>query len=161
MRSVNHPIVPIEVDESRFLIAHCVKRSYYLQFAKCKSPDCTHCSTRPVKAVNFMKDLDRLGGSIPPPMESIVHRKCALHPTASYAYLDEVLVESRLGRVSHVESAQPSFRHGYLKSCPEGCNVILTSTDDLSRHYHLMGHKATKPTMAKRPRGKKRALDSC
>ena len=108
-----------------------------------------------------MEDLGNLGGSIPPPMESKIHRSCTLHPTASYANLDEVLTESRLGRVSRVESSQPSYRHGFLKRCTEGCDVILSSTDDLSRHYHMMGHNSTKPTMTKRPRGKKRTLDSC
>ena len=107
-----------------------------------------------------MNDLVLLGGSVPPPMESKIHKKCSIHPTASYANLDEIFVESRLGQASTVERCQPSFRHGYLKQCPEGCNVILTSTDDLSRHYHLMGHTTTKAEMLKRKRGKKRTIEA-
>jgi len=66
--------------------------------------------------------------------------------------MDEMFIEARLQNLVDVENAQPSFSKGYLKRCPFGCNIILTSTDDMKRRYNLMGHEIATPTMKKRPR---------
>ena len=138
-------------EEYAFFAKHMVKRSYYLQFSKCRDTACTHCTKYPISATSFMQDLELLGGSVPPPSESVVHKKCALF-NASYKNMDEMFIEARLQNLVDVENAQPSFSKGYLKRCPVGCNIILTSTDDMKRHYNLMGHESATPTMKKRPR---------
>lgn len=71
-----------------------------------------------------------------------------------------MLSESRLGNVSRVEESQPSFRYGYQTRCQDGCDVILSSTDDISKHYNLMDHNGIKPVVRKRPRAKKQVVSS-
>ena len=137
--------------EYLFLAKHMVKRSYYLQFAKCRDKLCIHCNSYPVTATGFMEDLKVLGGSIPPPSESLIHRKCTLF-NASYKNLEEMFTEARTHNLQNVEASQPSFKRGYLKRCPAGCNIILTSTDDMKRHFNLMDHDIAQPKMNKRPR---------
>ena len=138
--------------EYRFLMSHCVKRKYYLQFKKCTSLACHHCSTHPVRAKEFFNEITNLGGSIPPLMKSLVYE-------GSYASLQELRTEYRYQPLYNLKN-QPSYKKGL--TCQQGCNIVFFSAGEKPRHYLLMGHadeKQKKKKASKKKATKKKATE--
>ena len=127
--------------EYQFLISHCVRRFYYLQFKKCTSPSCSHCSINKATSTNFLRALDELGGSIPPPTQSSIYKR-------HYVSLDELRVIAR-GK-TFFEETQPSFKSLGHKKCPHCRDFSMFTQAEQDRHYLWMGHNtettATKTT---------------
>ena len=134
-------------EEYVFLIKHCVKRKHYIQFSKCES--CEYCMENPVKATQFMKTIRSIGGRLPTPVESSIHK-------AHYKTLNEVLFESKITKDTEptLDHTLPSMKRDTLKLCEYGCKYVMTSYADAKRHYLLMDHPSI-PNMAKRNMNRK------
>ena len=59
--------------EMQFLHAHAVRKTHMLQFMKCTSKDCSHCSSRPVKSTEAVQFLRSHGGRLMTPRPSSSH----------------------------------------------------------------------------------------
>ena len=107
------------------LIKHCVKRKHYIQFSKCES--CEYCMENPVKATQFMKTVRSIGGRLPTPIESAIHK-------AHYKTLNEVMFESTITKNTEptLDHTLPSMKNETLKLCEYGCKYVM-------RHYLLIG----------------------
>ena len=61
------------VEEYKFFLSHLVRKTYQLEYIKCKSHTCAYCRNKPVRAHNCIAYLDRHGQSMPTPSMSTTH----------------------------------------------------------------------------------------
>ena len=58
--SSDNNLLPLR-EEIRFLLEHCVRKTYQLQFSVCEKPECNHCASVPGHAIKTMGTLKFLG----------------------------------------------------------------------------------------------------
>ena len=63
--SENHQIYK---EHFQFLLSHCVKRSYYLHFKKCKESGCEFCTANPIKNEQAYEFLEKFDKQLPRPI---------------------------------------------------------------------------------------------
>ena len=52
----------------KFLLSHCKKRPYYLQFSKCSDQTCNHCMQNPIETDSALRLLDQFDNQLPFPI---------------------------------------------------------------------------------------------
>ena len=53
-------------EDYQFLVSHCCRKSYQLQFSRCNQDSCEHCRTTPIRAKRFLSIVWFQKISIPP-----------------------------------------------------------------------------------------------
>ena len=114
--------------EYQFLVNHCTRKTYQLQFARCRQDSCRYCRRTPIRAENFLKVLNRNNGVLPTPSLSDAlkgHYKTMLEQLSSI----ECGVKS-LG----IDEGLPSLNGKSPPLCPFGCRYVFSSKADAIRH---------------------------
>ena len=122
------------MDLFKFLIAHCVRTKYVLQF---KKDSCSVCSRRPVKAREFMTFLNSVGGHVPVPKKSELPFFNRDGEQAYDSFGDRCLSILGGSKVLLGDDGLPSmFRNEIEKlRCAEGCNMYFYNAEDMKRHF--------------------------
>ena len=61
-------------EKYRFLIQHCRRKPYQLEFLRCFDGSCKHCTYLPKRDNEFLNVINRFGGTLPTPVMSDVHQ---------------------------------------------------------------------------------------
>ena len=61
-------------EDYQFLVSHCCRKSYQLQFSRCNQDSCEHCRTTPIRAERFLSILRKSDKALPTPSLSVIHR---------------------------------------------------------------------------------------
>lgn len=57
----------------QFFVKHANRKAYQLEFFRCTSPDCSHCSSLPLCQYNFLDITQQFGGTCPCPEISEIY----------------------------------------------------------------------------------------
>ncbi|CAH1785113.1 unnamed protein product, partial [Owenia fusiformis] len=136
--------------EYEFFINHCTRRTYVLEFSKCTANDCHHCSSHPVRAVEFMKYMKGLGGRLPTPTKSSVHDGHYL----TKLELDHHLIIEGKAPIG-LDEGLPS-KSDPISYCPRGCSYVIQSKADGNKHDLLCHY--TQRTSEQRVKQRERKL---
>ena len=60
--------------EYQFLVGHCCRKTYQLQFSRCNLDSCGYCRTTPIRAERFSSILQKSDEVLPTPSLSVIHR---------------------------------------------------------------------------------------
>ena len=130
-----------------FLVKHCNRKSYQIEFRRCSSKDCRHCFNLPTRRNDFLEVMDNFGGSLPIPVKSDVL-------TDHYKSLEELL---------HVSTSNLKKTDKKISSCTDngvcpyvGCNYAFFSKADEDRHFRLMRHNNKEIAPRENNRGKRK-----
>ena len=108
------------------------RKTYQIEFVKCTSSACDHCSKstiQPKKFFNFLKQND---GMVPTPEVSTVHSG---HYTSLLQHVKTPLVRD-------FKEHLPSLKGKSKAACTNGrCQYIFNSKADEKCHSILMSHK--------------------
>lgn len=116
------------VEEYKFFSTHLVRKTYQLEFIKCKDIHCLHCRSRPVRARNCMAYIERHGNCMPTPSKS------ASHPGHFATFLDTLTTKPRgPHQIMEFLPSDPEPR----KSCSL-CRYIPSTPTDEKRHQKLV-----------------------
>ena len=119
--------------EYKFLMQHCKKSTYRLEFVKCKADFCMHCRSHPVRAVSLMALLQKFENKLVSPTRSPTH-------PGSFATFLEVAFSPLIIKTSDLDEELPSLKsRGLNNRCFEkGCHYIFSSDADAKRHQRLV-----------------------
>lgn len=114
--------------EYQFLVQHCTRKSYQLQFAKCNRDSCNHCRSSPVRAEKYHNYI------LPTPSIDHIHR----------GHFNTMLQEFSTikARALGIDKGLPSLRGKSAPLCPFGCKYVFSSKADADRHCRLMSHNS-------------------
>ena len=115
----------------QFLVAHCNRKAYQIEFIRCESSNCLHCCKLPVRDNVFLEVIRNFGGTLPTPVDSDVHHD-------HYKSLDEMLNLSTSNLKVLKRSINNCTDNGV---CPyPSCHYAFFSKADKQRHFNLMEH---------------------
>ncbi len=77
------------VEEYNFFSTHLVRKTYQIEFIKCKSSLCQHCKSRPVRPLNCMAYIESHRNCMPTPSKS------ASKPDHYVTFLDTLTAKPR------------------------------------------------------------------
>ncbi|XP_057291292.1 uncharacterized protein LOC130613938 isoform X3 [Hydractinia symbiolongicarpus] len=116
----------------RFFVKHCTRKAYQIEFVRCTSTDCDHCSSLPLRKNQFLDVIREFGGTCPTPQHSDFF-------AGHYKTLIE-MVQSQLCRnISSASRIMPCLTTKY-DVCNHGCRYAFFSEADKTRHMRLMDH---------------------
>lgn len=134
--------------EYQFLVNHCCRKTYQLQFARCKQDSCEHCHSTPIRAEKFLSILQKNDAVLPTPSLSVVHK-------GHYDTMLEQLSALKCGRKSlGIDKGLPSLNGKSAPLCPFGCRYVFSSQADAERHCRLMDHTAVRNWRSQLPKFK-------
>ena len=120
--------------ELEMLGKHSVWRANQIEFYRCSSKDCSHCSQVQPRARNLLATVRKCGGQMPTPEPDPVrpgHFKTLLQAIGSPATLQ-------------IDQHLPSF-NGAVPLCTRGCKCVLPCEARKQRHnvlFHLEERRA-------------------
>ena len=120
----------------KFLVTHCCRKPYQIEFIRCIRQNCNHCSNLPERSNPLLHLVKELGGSFPMPTTSDLIRG------DHYENLKDILQY-----LKYKPKLTYFTTHG---RCTFGCNYYFFSQADIDRHNRLMGHKVLKPKKKKK-----------
>jgi len=100
-------------DDLKLLAKHALVRSYMLEFYKCDSSECTHCTQHPVQCTGLFKSLAKTGGRLATPEKSPFHQGYYLTMLDFYGH--------DFSKVSNIDGGQPSLADKSDCKCKRGC----------------------------------------
>ncbi|XP_070548150.1 uncharacterized protein [Ptychodera flava] len=136
-----------------FLVKHCVRRTYMLEFVKCNDPSCSHCSCKPIRAKNLISYIKQMGGQLPTPGFSHIHAGHYMTWLEMNNYIQH-LQQPVVG----IDKGCPSIAD--VKVCPRGCQYVISSVSDGEKHDFLVHYTERQSDMQKKRRAQKRAANS-
>ena len=118
-------------DEYKFLVHHCNRKPFQMEFIRCENTACTHCQNLPIRENQLLKCIRHyFGGSLPTPTDS------AIFPD-HYRTLEEMLYFNS----SILSKGSKKLNGLEFGICPyESCNYVFYSKADRECHTLLMGH---------------------
>ncbi|XP_062515262.1 uncharacterized protein LOC134190768 [Corticium candelabrum] len=124
------------LNELQFLHSHAVRKTHMLQFMKCDSGSCHHCSTRPVRATTAVNFLRRHGGCLMTPRPSNNHE-------GHYCtFLEAALMEDMGCKPLQLDYGLPSLL-GKVNHVCELCNrYVFQSEADRTRHLQRIHNRS-------------------
>ena len=124
--------------EYKFMMQHCIKSTYRLEFIKCQAPSCFHCRSHPVRAVSLLSLLRKFGSKLFSPTRSLTH------PSSFETFL-ELAFSPLISERSELDEELPSLKsRGLNTRCHEpGCYYIIASEADAKRHKLLVHDSST------------------
>ena len=135
-------------EEYQFLVSHCCRKSYQLQFSRCNQDSCEHCGTTPIRAERFLSILRKSDEALPTPSLSAIHR-------GHYDTMLQQLSALELGKKSlGIDQGLPSLNGKSAPLCPFGCRYVFSSKTDAMRHCRLMNHTQVRGWKSKLPKFK-------
>ena len=132
--------------EYQFLMNHCSRKTYQLQFARGRQDSCHHCCSTPIRAENFLRILDKNNGVLPTPCLSRIYKG---HYETVLTQLSSV--EGGMKSLG-IDEGLPSLNGKSPPLCPFGCRYIFSSKADALRHCRLMNHSAVRKWRSKLPK---------
>lgn len=124
----------------KFLINHCTRSAYKLEFVRCSDRRCSHCSKLPRKETQFVQFLRKHGDRFPDPTLSDVRRATPTHPRQYYTTLRETL-HAPASSSAVLDADLPSKNKTIFGQCNNGCRYVFLSAADKKRHRTLMHSK--------------------
>lgn len=126
-------------EEFQFLSRHSAQRSFQLEFVKCESSSCGHCSKRPIRAkklITFLREFADGYNFTPKPSEQHPDHFMAWHEMAQRATAGTL-------QFADVDEGLESPLSGEQRRCKQGCKKVFQSAADMDRHDRLI-HKFKK-----------------
>ena len=134
--------------EYQFLVSHCCRKTYQLQFSRCNQDSCEHHRTTPIHAEKFLSILRKSDEALPTPSLSVIHR-------GHYDTMLQQLSALEFGKKSlGIDQGLPSLNGKSAPLCPFGCRYVFSSKTDALRHCHLIDHTAVRGWKSKLPKFK-------
>ena len=136
-------------EKYKFFVMHCNRKAYQIEFIRCTSDKCSHCTNLPVQENNFLEVIRKFGGTLPAPVQSSIHND-------HYRSLEEVLNFSTSTLFTRKRCINNFTEHGV---CPYStCHYAFFSKADKLRHFKLMGHPNTEAVNGNRNVSAKRKI---
>ncbi|XP_064619462.1 uncharacterized protein LOC135482911, partial [Lineus longissimus] len=112
-------------DEFRFILNHCTRRCHGIEYMKCFSHDCSHCTANVIQATTFMQQIHKQG------CMSFSPAPDPAFPGHYQTYLDM----KTMTVYDKLDNFCPS---NTLGSCGYGCRYVFLSNTDWERHMKFM-----------------------
>ena len=114
----------------QFLVKHCNRKLYQLEFVRCREDDCSHCLKLPKRNNEFLDLIYKFGGSCPVPEKSL------FSPDHFTTFLERLtsIYNHKMEPHKVIKSNEE------VEACEYGCSYLFFSEADRKRHYILMNH---------------------
>lgn len=118
-------------EKYKMFVRHCNRKAYQIEFVRCQSTTCSHCTKLPCRENDFLEVMRNFGGTLPTPTLSEIHQN-------HYKSLSDML---RLNVSTSVSVKKEITSTTNIGVCPyKECCYPFYSKADKARHYLLMGH---------------------